>query len=144
VNLTSHTPITHIFSTIPSTSLNLYTHTCACIHSRSDIHTNIPAHVQHKITFTVQSCTVVPKTMSTSCPLVYTIVTSQCVDTKLDSLDTVVFVFCTFIYVWNKQQNATMQFTPANLKMYFILELKKKKAKFIGLHLSVFVYCIKR
>jgi hypothetical protein len=57
---------------------------------------------KHEVTFTVQGCTVVPKTMSTSCRLVYTIVTSQCVYTKLESLDTVVLVFCTFIYVWNE------------------------------------------
>jgi len=92
------------------TSNNIY-----CYKMKSFVTTHIPAHVQHDITFTVQGCTVVPKAMSTSCPLVYTIVTSQCVHTKLNSLDTVVLVFCTFFYVWNKQQNAAMQ--SVNLKL---------------------------
>lgn len=60
-------------------------------------------------TLTVQRWTVVPKAISTSHPLVHTSVISQCVHTKLDSLDTAVSVFCTLIYVWDRKQNDAMQ-----------------------------------
>jgi hypothetical protein len=49
--------------------------------------------------------------------MVHTIVTAQSVYTQLDSLDTVVSAFSTFIYIWNKQHVDTMQFIVANLRL---------------------------